>query len=405
MVERCTLRSARPARSGPLRCALVATALAVLGGAAEAKPPRWQIDLNAGSEYDTNIHRVEILDGNEEQIEAAPLARLGGRYRLSWRPGGRDRFTLDAFGGTKFFASEAGQSENVAIVSGDLRYDRYLPGRKVLVGVTGRYYDAIAYDPFDTGRGPRGRNFRLASGDVLLTVPGPEDHRLSASIGLRDFVYKPDADFDFTGEAYGLHYDTTVWQGDPDEDLSAAAVDIRAAYRVERRRYDGLAFANACADGAEAEPRCFVPTSDERVDLHHGFGAEVLYTSERIYSARYDISVNDSNSYGQSWVRQRLEAAITSELFWDIFLTARGAVRLNLFLDPLLLARDVQSQSFVSIEDENRNSLSVHLTRDVGDEWAVEGRYTIYSNEFATEELRFRRQTGYVGLVWSTSGR
>jgi hypothetical protein len=54
----------------------------------------------------------------------------------------------------------------------------------------------------------------------------------------------------------------------------------------------------------------------------------------------------------------------------------------------------------LTIEDENRNSFTVHATRDLSAHLAAEARYSFYSNEFATQTLVFRRQTGYLGLVW-----
>lgn len=387
-----------------MRATFVALAVVCAAAPAAADVRSWRLDLESGSEYDTNVHRLELAPGDrDEGVEEAPLGRVGGRLRLSWRSSARDRLAVDAFAGAKIFATEEARSEDVAVVSTDLRYDRRLGERRLWAGVAARYYDALALETF--GGGGAGRNFRLAGADVLLTVPGPDAHRVTASIGGRDFVYKPDADFDWRGDAYGLSYQTTVWRGNPDEDLDAASVEVRAGYRLGRRHYEGRAFRNACAPEEEAAPSCFVPTDQRRVDLHHALGAELVYTGDRIYSGRYEIQVNDSSSYGQSLVRQRVEAGITSELFWDIYVTGRAVLRLNLFLDPLLLARDVQTQSFVSIEDENRNSLSVHLSRDIGSHWALEARYAIYSNEFATQELSFRRQTFYLGAVYSAGSR
>lgn len=391
-------------RPGAATAGLVAL---VLGAATPARGEvdSWRLDLEAGSEYDSNVHRLELAPGDQREVEDAPLGRVGGRLRARWRSGARDRLAVDAFAGAKVFAGRDAQSENVAVVSSSARYDRRLGDRKVLVGAAGSYYDALGVDPFGTGGGGEGRNFRLAAADALLTVPGPRGHRLTGAVGARDFVYKPDADFDWRGESYALAYHATLWRGDPDQEVDAASIDVSASYRLGRRRYAGVAFTNACPDEQEAEPNCFVPTRAGRVDLDHGLGAELVYTGDRIYSGRYDLQVIDSNSYGQSLVRQRVEAAVTTELFRGIFLTGRGVVRLNLFLDPLLLAPDVQSQSFVSIEDENRNTLSLHLSRDLGDRLALEARYAIYSNEFATEELSFRRQTMYLGLVYSAGRR
>jgi hypothetical protein len=91
---------------------------------------------------------------------------------------------------------------------------------------------------------------------------------------------------------------------------------------------------------------------------------------------------------------------VTSELFKDLYLTAEGTVLVHIYLDPLLVQRDQQALTFVSIDEENRNSLSLHLSRPVARNWALEGRYAIYSNEFTNQELTFRRQTVYLGAVY-----
>ena len=141
-------------------------------------------------------------------------------------------------------------------------------------------------------------------------------------------------------------------------------------------------------------------TNLDRADLHHSLAAELIYTGRRIYSGRYELEVNDSNSYGESLVRHRLKLGFTTELWREIFLTAEGSILFNQYLDPLLLAHDEQARTFLSIDEENRNSLSVHLSRAIGGGFSVEARYAIYSNEFTNQELSFRRQTVYAGAVY-----
>jgi hypothetical protein len=147
-------------------------------------------------------------------------------------------------------------------------------------------------------------------------------------------------------------------------------------------------------------PDCFVPIADRRSDLNHLLVIEGIYTGAHILSLLYAAEIVDSNSYGQASVRHRVEAAVTTEAPGKIFLTAKAVVRFNRFSDPLLLARDVQSQTFVSIEDENRNSLSLDLARDLGKNWGLEARLAVYSNEFATQDVSFRRQTAYLGALY-----
>ncbi|MCP4448832.1 MAG: hypothetical protein GY811_26385 [Myxococcales bacterium] len=385
----------------------VAGALVALGGAArdagaEGQDKRsWKISLESGAEYDSNLHRVEVLDGEVAGVDAGPLMRSGARYEMTLRPDEGSQLRLDLRGASKVFAVPAGQSENLAMVLSDLRYQRRLGASRASLALRGNYYDAIDIRPFGEGDRPAGgRSFRTSELGTGLSVPSEDGHQLSLLLGVRDFEYKPDSDYSWRGAQAGLQYASKHWIGDPDTDESAAFLDFRAAYRLGMRSYQGAAFRNTCAPDEMPTPDCFVPTDESRGDMNHSLVVEGVYTGKQIYSLLYGAEVVDSNSYGQALLRQHVEFGFTSELFAEVFLTARAIVRLNTFLDPLLLARDIQNQSFVSIEDENRNSLSLHLARDLSSNWGAELRVAVYGNEFATEELRFRRQTAYLGLLY-----
>jgi len=361
----------------------------------------WKLSLESGAEYDSNLHRVEVLDGEVAGVDAGPLMRAAARYKLSERPDKRSQLRVDLRGGGKLFAVPEGQSENLAVIFADLNYQRRLGTSQAVWGARGNYFDAIDLRPFGDGIRPTsGRSFRTSEIGTFLTLPRDATHRLSLQAGVRDFVYKPDSDYSWRGPLVGLRYASTLWIGDPDSEEDAASIDLRASYQVGLRSYEGAAFRNACAPGNMPTPDCFVPTEESRADLNHSVIVEGVYTGKQIYSLLYGAEVVDSNSYGQASLRQRVEAGFTSALFADVFLTARAIVRLNTFLDPLLLARDLQNQNFVSIEDENRNSLSLHFARDLTRHWGAEARMAVYSNEFATQELRFRRQTAYLGLLY-----
>ena len=361
----------------------------------------WSLELEGGAEYDSNIHRLELKGGDTAEVVAAPLMRLGAHHTLTWHRTAGERLELDTFGGLKLFGSDSGQSENVAVVSSRGGYQWHLRGRGAVVGLSGNYYDAIAYQLYQPS-GPvyDNRNFRTGAGEVSATLLGPGQNRLTALVGYRLFHYKPDPVFDWQGEHYQLVYQTTWWRGDPDQDADAASIDFTAGYELERRNYDGSARTSSCADPGAGDPACSAGTTLPRADLNHTVGAELVYTGRRIYSARYELTVNDSNSFGESLVRQRLRLGITTELFHELYLTAQGTVLFNAYLDPLLVVSDEQARTFVSIDEENRNSLALHLSRPLSGGWSIEGRYAIYSNELSNQELSFRRQTAYLGAVY-----
>jgi hypothetical protein len=394
--------------SAPRTAAALAAAAIAAGAPARAAAQEagaddevdWNLQIEGGSEYDSNVHRVETSDGRPGNVVGSPLARLGARQRLTWRRNPRERLSLSSHGGLKLFTSDDGQTENVAILSADGGYDWGVPSRGAIVGLSGSYYDAIPYEVSDSMESSGSRAFRTVNGEASATLVGPSGHRLAALAGYRVFHYKPDSDLDWQGEHVGLVYQSTFWRGDPDVDDDAASIDLSAGYRVERRDFDDIARTSTCANQDSPNPNCAAPTTLERADLNHAIAAEAVYTGRRVYSARYELQINDSNSLGESLVRQRLRLSLTTELFKDLYLTAEGTVLVHIYLDPLLVARDEQALTFVSIDEENRNSLSLHLSRPIAAGWALEGRYAIYSNEFTNQELTFRRQTVYLGAVY-----
>ena len=385
---------------------MVVRLLGAVALASIASTPAWgqavfSGKLDAGAEVDTNIHRVEVVPGDEASVVTAPVARVGGSGDLAW---GRGKLAalIKAAGAAKLFLSESGQAENVAVLSVDARGSRAVGEDGARLGVRGLYYNAAALSPLEMAdENLLGRNFVTAAGELTCAVPGPDRHRVLAAAGYRDFVYKPNDDFSWRGEHLRLSYANDFWLGDPDTE-QASAIELSAGYALGRRQYRGPAFANGCMSGAEIGPDCFVPTENLRRDLHHAISAEASYIGARIYGARYELQVTDSNSFGHSLVRQRLDLSMTSEVPWTkVVATLKLTLLINHFLDPLLLARDIDAQTFVSIDDENRNSISLHASRGLGGAWAVEARYALFTNEFATQERRFRRQTLYGGLVYT----
>jgi hypothetical protein len=381
--------------------ALIAVLGAVLGAGATARAETtFEGKVDAGGEVDTNIHRVEVVDGDDSSVVTAPVMRGGGGGELGWR-GDRTAALIRFAGIGKLFLASTGSAENVAVIAVDAAGSRAVGGEGARLGVAGSYYNAVALEPLDDDfENTLGRNFVTSTGELTAAIPGPERHRVLAAAGYRDFVYKPNADFDWRGEHVRLTYANDFWLGDPDTE-EAASIELSLGYVLGRRNYEGMAFANGCSDDVEIGPECFVATENPRGDLHHVVSVESSYVGARIYSARYQLQITDSNSFGQSRVRQRFDLSITSEIpRTGIFATLKVAVLFNHFLDPLLLARDVDAQTFDSIEDENRNALILHATRDIGEDLAIEARYALFTNEFATDERRFRRQTVYGGLVY-----
>jgi hypothetical protein len=375
--------------------------------ATELEPARPALDLDVvletGAEYDSNIHRVEQREGDDpcRAIRGAPVARAGARFAGGYRRAPGERLAVSGYAGAKVFGDLEGQRENAAVGRVHAAYHKRLGA--ALAGVRGAYFDTsdFALAQPDPGCDPwlPSRTINLGEAAAEVVVPGPSDYLLRAYAGARAFRYRADRDFDWKGDHYGLELARSLWTGDPDRDARSAHVEMRGGYRLERRNYRGGALTNVCPDGSAADPACFAPAGLPRHDLHHAVTGELVVTGERIYAVRYELELHDSNSYGHSLLRQRLELGVTTELPWRVVATAEGALQLDLYLDSLLLARDVHAQSFVSIDEENRNRLALHLARPVSERLTLEARYALASNELASRELAFRRHTVYGGVV------
>ncbi len=400
-----------PAVNVPLRpvvAGCVLWALSAHASLAAAGPLKWALKVEGGSEYDTNIHRFEVPtdcdddcpNSEDSPIVASPLVRGGTHLRLGWRRDKRQRLSLAGFAGTKLYASEVGLDENTFVAAGDGRYEWSIPGRSAIVATRATFYDTWSPEGLLAGPGRVARrNFSSAGAGLALNLLGPGETRLALFGDYRGFGYKPNPDFNWHGGHFGVAYRNAIWRGDPAED--PASLEIGVSYGLQQRRFRGNATTYVCPEEEEPMARCVADGGFARADLFHAAGAEVVYTGQRIYSARYELEVTDSNSFGQSLTRQRLELGLTSRLVAGVFITAQVAVQLDIFLDSLILSHLFSTEDFTSIDDENRNSISVHLGRDVSDHWSVEARYALFSNEFSAHEFSFRRQIFYLGAVYA----
>ncbi len=355
--------------------------LALLGVALAAD---LTLKLEAGSELDTNVYRTtsEASSG----VTAAG-GRAAARLAASVRPASRALLRVGALAAAKFFPEA--NSANIGVVAADVRLDvavgRLAPGLRL------GYYDAEEAGDA-AGGGGLDQDFRTGHAAASLTLRTEDDHRLEATAGGRFFVYKPNGDLDFTGAQLGLSLGRRVRLGDGKDELAYGL-----GYTLSQRAFAGNALANLCADDVPIAPSCLYLTSRARADLFHDAAVELTFTRAFIVGVRYALQLNDSNSFGQSLVRHRVELSGTAGLFWDLYLNAKVVLIVNRFLDALLLSGDVGT--FTTIEDEARNAVILHLTRDIDARLTVEARYAFYANPLSSRELAYRRQTMYVGLV------
>jgi hypothetical protein len=357
--------------------------------------------LELGPEYDSNANRAEVL-ANAIMPADTPtgsfLVRTTGRGGLQWRSG-KNVLRASALLGGKVFFNPAVQDQNMFIAQLGVE-DRIRVARHVELGFGGDYYDVTQMSvagPCAFRSCDRHRDFRNGAALARLTFiddPGS----ISLSGGYRGFQWKPDRAFDFHAGQASFLATVRLFAGPSDREHE---IDLTAGYHMERRLYSGLREVNNCQPGQPLADTCLGNDGAQRNDWFHDALVDITYVRIVLLSLSYAIQLNQSNSFGQSLLRHVVTLKLSTRLFWQLYLTVKGQLLVNRYLDPVLLDRQVNSQTFLSIDEENRNAFVVDLERPIGKTGlAVEARYSVYTNELSSSPASFLRQVVYLGLSY-----
>ena len=367
---------------------LVLPVVLALAGPATAAP--WVITAEGGAEVDSNVQRVETGPMLETAPISAGVMRLGGKLaghaKLLGGTYGVNLASLARLVGGGIEISP----ENVVFLTGDLRWMHPIGERPLAAGVA-----VIAADAVPLTDTVGARTFSNLGGDALLALRDDDDRAITLALGGRVFHYKPQPDFDWTGPTASVRLDLALWQ-------SAArtrTLELAAAVGFELRDYAGKAFADACAVDAPHTPACFAPTRLRRIDRYHRAGVELTWSGDFVASIGYQLVAIDSNSYGQSLIRHRVQASTTHALPGELYGTLLAIVQLDKFLDGLVVETDPNNQSFTSLDDENRSSVQLRLGRPVSDAWSIEARGAIWRN-LGRSDNTFHRELVYAGVIY-----
>jgi hypothetical protein len=368
-----------------------ALALLSLGVAAPAAAGTWRATAELAGEVDSNVTRAE--QGGEGAPVGAALVRGGGEIAGAGATGW-GRWSLRGGADLRVVGDGAIVGEDLAALTGELRGDRAVGDRPVRLGVRAGAYDVVGLD------GDAARAFRWMFAETSLVL-ADGTRRAALSIGVRDFTYKPEPRLDWRGPTLALALSSEAWRGG-DAD-APTTLEVFAHAGLEVRGYDALSFADACPPGSPPSRACLGTVGEERSDLHHRVVAGATYTGDRVYAADYELTVNDSASHRQSWVRHRVTVSATTGLPLGLLATARASVQVDQYLDPLAIPDDTRPQSVTSIDDDNRSSVSVLLARRLGARWTAEARWAFWTDALADDDLAFRRHLVSLGVTW-TSG-
>ncbi len=361
--------------------------------------------LEIGPEYDTNANRVEVVKGADaiDKPIAAALLRTTAKgtlaVRWEWY-----RAQLTAGFGSKIFFSRSVFDQSVFV--GQLALDnRFRPAGPVEIGLSGDYYEATQPDrPTSCGEPEclRQRDFRTGTAQARLTLL--DRGGVVALIGgYRGFKWKPDASFNFHAGQLRAVASTRLVAGREGREHE---FELTATYLLEPRHFGFAAERNLCAPGTPVGPDCIVAEDHRRKDWFHEAQAELSYLGPVMLTLSYGAQLNRSNSFGQSLLRHIVSFKVGVRLPAKIYGSLKAQLLAVTYLDPVLLDRNVANQTFVSIEDENRNAVIVDLERPFPKHGlAVSARYSVYTNELSRSPARFLRQTIFVGLSYKIGSR
>ncbi len=363
---------------------LAATALVGVSGAAHAE--RWTGQAEAGVEVDSNVTRVP----GDDAVGAGAL-RLGGRGGVSGDLLA-GAYTLGAGATWRDVQDDALAAEDHAIVSGDAAWRRRLADDTVAIGLRASGYDVVGLGPTAPARA-----FRAVGAAAVVTLYGERDRQLSVDAGGRDVRYKPDPDHDWRGPSLGVQLTLPLWTSTDD----TRQLDLELTARADARAYDGLALISLCPPEAPLETGCVVPSDQRRQDLVQVASVEATYTGRAVWSAGYTFTRDASTSLGQSLRRHRLNLAGTVLVPGEVYLTATLTLQAEQYRDGLLIAEDVTSQTFLTLDDDNRSSLQLRAARGLGHGVALELRVAGWRDLGGADATRFRRGAVGLGLTWS----
>lgn len=352
--------------------------LAGVAGVAAADP--WTVRMESGAEADSNVTRTEA------KPTAAGAGRLGGRidYRDALLGG---TYAVEVSSLARMVASARSKDESVMLDVGELRWQHPIGGGSLAAGV-----HLTAADSFGVLVPVGARTYRNLGGDALLLLGHGDDHHLTLGVGWRDFVYKQVSGFNWSGPVASARLDSLLWHT-PDRTRS---LDLVAVLGFEARSYDSVAQFNGAPDGSGNS--FAMDTTLRRRDRYQRGGLELIWTGDVVATGSYQVTVVDSNSYGQSLIRQRITAAATMEVLTALFVSATATLQIDQYPDGVPVI-NLLHQELTSLEDENRSSLQVLITRALSSAWSLEVRGAIW-RDFGTAGASFRRELAYAGVLY-----
>jgi len=399
MASRMASRMASGLVIGLVIGTLQGTARAQTDGAPDTE--RYTLRAEVGLEYDTNAHRTEIVAGADNPpLVASALERLVLAGTLSDLVADGQILTLAATAAGKIYDAPAATDEDLAIAQSSIAWAKTLGPRATLT-LAGAYYEAFQAPSKDLVDATERRDFRSLASTVQLGWVPAERFDLSIIAGYRSFLFKPDRDDDFNAPTAAAELRWTRQINHADWEASAGAT-------FEYRSFGGPALI-ACPPAITGPTTngglLACATADTRDDDFLMGHLDLLRVGAVLWGAGYALLYNRSNSYGETVIRHIVTARFAAPLPGGLTLAARGELSLAFYTQPVIVGQQFTAgntfSSVESIDNENRSSVRVDLSHDLGDSLRLVARYTFYVNEIANASpISYQRQT----LLLSVTG-
>ena len=372
-------------------------------GAAGDDGERTTLRLELGAEYDSNAHRTEAVSGGPPVNPVESWVQrivVGGAVSDVVADG--QAINVSATGAAKLFDAPAARNETVAVAQSSLAWRVDVSSRTRLT-TAGAYYEAFQNAGFDQAALDERRDFRSLAGTLQLGIAASPRSDIVLGGGYRSLLFKADQDFNFQGPTASLDW---RWTRTPEGENDGGDWELGAGAGFEQRWFAGPALAASCGGGAVPGLPC--PGVDQRLDRLYMGHAEATRTGWALTGLGYALVYNASNSYGETVTRHFAILRFAAPLPLDLTIAARAELLFAFYREAVPLV--VQSgctapgSGCTSIEEENRSSVRVDLSRPLADNLRLFARYTFYANELGTSAGHYRRQTVLVSLAFGFDG-
>jgi hypothetical protein len=353
---------------------------------AHADSARYDLRVELGTEYDSNPDRAEQIANFPPPLTPAgpsPLARLVAAGNWASALGQSGGLALSGAGAGKRFFDQDARGDDVLIVQTGANGTLRVAGRTI-VGLAGSYFDAFQRGPADR------RDFRSLAPTLRIEQGFAQAAQITLGGGYRWYTFKSDENFSFAGPTAFV----TARQMFPGNlDRGEADWEWTAGASLEWRGFEGP----ACTD-----PTCTAVSSSppDRLDRFWISYIELTRTTTFLLGAGAALHLNQSNSYGEGLVRGVLHLRAVVPLPWALSLSSRADLLATHYWNSQVLAQDPNAGvPLVSIEDENRSTLHIEVTRPLARGFEIGARYVFYTSFPSRGAVDYRRQTALLYLA------